>query len=661
MTSAASFSKILIANRGEIALRVMRTARAHGFRTVAVYSSADISSRHVVEADQAVWIGEAAPSQSYLNIPGLIDAAAKSGADAVHPGYGFLAENAAFSRACRDAGLAFIGPTPESIAAMGDKAGAKRLMLAAGVPCIPGYQGDDQSEGRLAAEAEAIGYPVMIKARSGGGGRGMRLVAAKADFVERLRSARTEAENAFGDPSVILERAILKPRHIEIQVFGDRHGNAIHLGERDCSVQRRHQKIIEEAPSPAVSEKLRERMGAVAVTAVKSLRYEGAGTLEFLLDADGNFYFMEMNTRLQVEHPVTEAITGLDLVEWQLRIAAGEPLPLKQEDIHFRGHAMEARLCAEDAGNAFMPQSGTISLWRPPHGLRTEHALKSGAEIPPYYDFMIAKLISHGATREEARRKLARGLEDMVALGVKTNQGFLLRCIEHPVFADGGATTAFVNENQGDLSRRDDATEVRARALAAALLLETAANAAHRGAGRRLSHPLPVATRFALNGKVVAATLGDLGGRKHRVTIDRTDHELDVVEIGDHAVRFICDGLMESAVFLRDGARLLLRYRGEAYEIEDTTRAAGVRRAEGPGDGKLRALMNGRVVAVFTAVGDRIEAGAPVLSLEAMKMVHVHAAPVAGVVKALHVAMGDQASANRVVAEIDPDEPGKKP
>ena len=347
---ATPFHKILIANRGEIALRILRTARRLGYGVVAVYSDADRDALHVREADQAVRIGEALPSQSYLKIDAIVAAAKASGADAVHPGYGFLAENEDFAQACRDAGLVFIGPSPEAIKAMGNKAGAKEIMLAAGVPCVPGYQGADQSEAVMLAEAGRIGFPVMIKAVAGGGGRGMRLVADAAGFPDALRSARSEALGAFGDPTVILERAIADPRHIEIQVFGDRHGNAIHLGERDCSVQRRHQKLIEEAPSPAVSAELRARMGAVAVAAVQSIGYEGAGTLEFLLDVTGEFYFMEMNTRLQVEHPVTEAITGLDLVELQLRVASGETLGLTQEEIKFSGHAIEVRLCSEDAG-----------------------------------------------------------------------------------------------------------------------------------------------------------------------------------------------------------------------------------------------------------------------------------------------------------------------
>src|SRR6266436_3241850 len=452
------FHKILIANRGEIALRIMRTARRLGYGVVAVYSDADKDARHVREADAAVRIGEALPSLSYLNIGAIIAAAKSTGAGAVHPGYGFLAENAEFASSCRESGLVFIGPSPESIKAMGNKAGAKAIMRAAGVPCVPGYQGADQSDAVMSAEAAKIGFPVMIKAVAGGGGRGMRLVADAAAFLDALRSARSEAQGAFGDATVILERAIADPRHIEIQVFGDTFGNAIHLGERDCSVQRRHQKLIEEAPSPAVSAELRARMGAVAVAAIKSIGYEGAGTLEFLLDRNGEFYFMEMNTRLQVEHPVTEAITGLDLVELQLRVAAGEPLGLRQDEIKFAGHAIEVRLCSEDAALDFMPQSGRMALWQMPDGLRVEHALQSGSEIPPFYDSMIAKIISHGATRDEARRKLICGLEQTAAFGVTTNQAFLAACLRHRAFASGEATTAFIAKYRNDLlAQRKDA------------------------------------------------------------------------------------------------------------------------------------------------------------------------------------------------------------
>jgi geranyl-CoA carboxylase alpha subunit len=650
------FTKILIANRGEIALRVMRSAREAGYRTVAAYSTVDARARHVQEADQAVCIGEALPAQSYLNISAIIDGARRTGADAVHPGYGFLAENEDFAQACRDAGLVFIGPSPQAIAAMGNKAGAKRLMIKAGVPCVPGYQGTEQGEQHLAAEAERIGYPVMIKAVAGGGGRGMRLVSSAGEFTELLRSAQSEAKNAFGDPTVILERAIVEPRHIEIQVFADRHGNAIHLGERDCSVQRRHQKLIEEAPSPVVSTGLRERMGATAVAAVRAIGYEGAGTIEFLLDGNGNYYFMEMNTRLQVEHPVTEAITGLDLVALQLRVATGEPLPLTQQDVTFDGHAIEVRLCAEDADRGFMPQSGTMALWQPAPRLRVEHALGFGSEIPPYYDSMIAKIVSHGTTREEARRKLIAGLQDTVALGVTTNQVFLTRCLQHPVFAQGGATTAFIGQHQSALLQHGEADEQLASALAAVLLLETSAGARQRGTGRHLSNTLPMALRYEVDGRQQATTLTDLGAHRYQVVVDGQRHELEIVELSNHKVRFVCDGVMESAAYLREGSRLRFSWRGVPRDVCDTTRAASVRQeAQGKGDGQLRASMNGRVVAVMVEVGQRVQVGQPMVTLEAMKMEHVHTAPVKGTVKALYVNIGDQVSAKRVVAEIEAD------
>ena len=660
MSAATPFTKILIANRGEIALRVLRSAHALGYRTVAVYSTADAQARHVLEADQAVCIGEPLPRQSYLNIPAIIEAARLSGADAVHPGYGFLAENAAFAAACRDAGLRFIGPSPEAITAMGDKAGAKALMAAAGVPVIPGYQGDDQSAERLAREAATIGWPVMIKATAGGGGRGMRKVEAAADFTDALRSAQSEALSAFGDATVILERALIAPRHIEIQVFADRHGNAIHLGERDCSVQRRHQKLIEEAPSPAVSAELRARMGAVAVKAVLAIGYEGAGTLEFLLDARGDFFFMEMNTRLQVEHPVTEAITGLDLVDWQLRVAAGEPLPLAQEQVRFAGHSIEVRLCAEDALQQFMPQSGTMAAWTMPDSLRVEHALRAGDEIPPYYDSMIGKLVSHGASRAEALRKLQRGLQDAVALGVTTNQAFLSRCLAHPVFGQGGATTAFIGDHQAELlhglTQAGDADgHRRAAALAALLLHLSAADGAQ--ALQSLAHRMPMLQRFSLGGVACQGALSQSSAHQFSTRLDGETSALSVVASSRGAdggqVRVQIDGLAETAVWQREGSTVRFHFAGRAWAVADHSRAAATQAgAKGHHDGKLRASMNGRVVALQVAVGDIVTAGQPLLTLEAMKMEHVHAAPRAGRVSALHVSLGDQVAAHRVVVEV---------
>jgi geranyl-CoA carboxylase alpha subunit len=648
----SAFHKILIANRGEIAVRVMRTARAVGYRTVAVYSSADADAEHVRQADQSVWIGEPLPAQSYLDIAAIVEAARISGADAVHPGYGFLAENAAFAQACRDAGLVFIGPSPEAIRAMGDKAGAKRLMQAAGVPCIPGYQGADQSLQKLAAEAARIGWPVMIKATAGGGGRGMRLVGSAAQFGELLHSAQSEALNAFGDATVILERAIVAPRHIEIQVFADRHGNAIHLGERDCSVQRRHQKVIEEAPSPAVSGALRERMGATAVAAAKAIAYEGAGTLEFLLDAEGQYWFMEMNTRLQVEHPVTEAVTGLDLVELQLRVAAGEPLPLTQEDVRIDGHAIEVRLCAEDPRQGFMPQSGTFAAWRPSPSLRTEHALRDGAAVPPYYDSMVAKLVAHGRTRDEARHRLVAGLQDTVALGIATNQPLLLRALSHEVFASGAATTAFIADHLDALLAPDATTDAHA-ALLAALLLQLG----QHGWPSPLAHTLPNALRFALDGTVHTARVTPRGKGAFDVALD----DRDTVQLtllawqDDGTVRFSCGGLSEQALAVREtehaGDRVLFHCRGHAFRLDNLTHVAVARGGNAGADGLLRASMNGRVIALLVAEGDAVAAGQPLVTLEAMKMEHVHCAPRAGRV-ALHVAVGAQVAARHVVAEI---------
>jgi geranyl-CoA carboxylase alpha subunit len=659
MTDAGNrtpFKKLLIANRGEISLRIMRTARRLGFGVVAVYSDADANAPHVRQADQAVRIGEASPAQSYLRIEAIIAAAKASGADAVHPGYGFLAENANFARACRDAGLVFIGPSPEAISAMGHKAGAKDIMRAAGVPCVPGYQGADQDVTTLLAEADRIGFPVMIKAVAGGGGRGMRLVPNAASFNEMLRGARSEAQSAFGDSTVILERAITDPRHVEIQVFGDRHGNAIHLGERDCSVQRRHQKLIEEAPSPAVSAELRARMGAVAVSAIRSIGYEGAGTLEFLLDRDGNFYFMEMNTRLQVEHPVTEAVTGLDLIELQLRVAGGEPLGITQDDVVFSGHAIEVRLCAEDAAHDFMPQSGRMALWQPPAELRVEHALQSGSEIPPFYDSMIAKIVSFGASRDEALRQLIHGIEHTVALGVTTNQALLASCLRHPAFAAGEATTGFITRHREQLLARSLVLDMQESALAALLLYITATHSPPWRSGRSLAATFPAPLRFDIDGRLVeievvrerdGGYVADCYGRDHRFAID---------ELGCDRVRFRVDGLTETANFVRDGDRLMFLHRGVACSVRDLTRAAPGTAAASGGDGKVRAAMNGRVVAVLVKPGERVEAGQPIMTLEAMKMEHVHVATVSGIIAAVEVVEAEQVTTGKIVAMIEADQ-----
>jgi len=578
-----SFRRILIANRGEIALRIIRTAKRLGYETVAVHSSADAGALHVRAADHACLIGGAAPSASYLRSDAIIDAARRSGADAIHPGYGFLAENAGFASACRTEGLVFIGPSPEAIALMGDKARAKDAMRRAGVPCIPGYQGDDQSDERLAADAEPIGFPVMIKASAGGGGRGMRRVRARDEFVPLLRSARSEAEHAFGDPTLLIERAIEAARHVEVQVFGDHHGNAIHLGERDCSVQRRHQKLIEETPSPGVSPELRLRMGAAAVAAVKAIGYEGAGTLEFLVDDAGEFFFMEMNTRLQVEHPVTEAVTGLDLVELQLRVARGENLP-HQDDVRFSGHAIEARLCAEDPDMDFLPQSGRVGLWRPPTQLRVEHAIEDGCEILPFYDSMIAKLIAHAATREEARRMLAHGLAETAVLGVRTNAGFLRRCLDQAVFIAGEATTDFIDTHQASLREDRDAALQSRAALAALALHVTEGPVEQFGLGRGLAPTFSVPLRFRLGGHIVACEL--TRDRNGTFSIAHAGHsvEAEVIELTHDTLRFRCADVEDHMSFARRGRDLYLCWGGETLHVQDESRVAASKPAHAGSD-----------------------------------------------------------------------------
>jgi geranyl-CoA carboxylase alpha subunit len=646
------FRKILIANRGEIALRVIKTARRLGYKTVAVFSEADVEAPHVRAADAACFIGGAAPAQSYLRIDAIIAAAKESGADAIHPGYGFLAENAQFAAACAQAGLIFIGPSVDAIRAMGDKAKAKAIMQKAGVPCVPGYQGEDQSEARLCSEAERLGFPIMIKASAGGGGRGMRLARDTASFLDLLRSARSEALHAFGDQTILLERAIEAPRHIEIQVFGDRYGNAIHLGERDCSVQRRHQKVIEEAPSPAVSANLRRRMGEAAVAAVKATGYEGAGTLEFLLDHTGDFFFMEMNTRLQVEHPVTEAVTGLDLVELQLRIASGEALPLRQDEVRFSGHAIEVRLCAEDPAQDFLPQSGRMALWRGPSALRVDTALENGSEIAPFYDSMIAKIIAHGASREEARRKLVDGLEDTAALGLKTNLGFLSRCLDHKVFAAGAATTAFIDTHKHDLLHQAEDAHALRDIVAAAMLYVTEDAGQFRKA-RGLVPDFARPMRFTCDGRGIAIELRRLRNGCFEAGVDGQTFALEIEAVTQDSVLFRTDNLCDEATYIRDGLDVFLSYRGRSSHIRDHTLEAVKKAGAAASDGRLRAAMSGRVVAVFVKSGDRVEIGQPMVTLEAMKMEHVHTAPIAGIVSIVHVDENEQVATDKIVAEIE--------
>jgi len=639
------FSRLLIANRGEIAIRILRAAWKSGYETVAVYSEPDAQSAHVALADQAVCIGGARPSDSYLNIGRIIDAALKTGADAIHPGYGFLAENEELATACTSAGIVFIGPSASSIANMGDKAGAKALMIAAGVPCVPGYQGSDQSLKTLRTQADGIGYPLMIKATAGGGGRGMRLVPDAARFDDLLFAAKSEAKSAFGSDAVLLERAIINPRHIEIQIMADRYGNVVHLGERDCSVQRRHQKLIEEAPSPAVSPQLRAAMGKVSTDAAKSIGYEGAGTFEYLLDSDGQFYFMEMNTRLQVEHPVTEAITGLDLVAMQLQLAGGEPLGMTQGDIAFSGHAIEVRLCAEDPLADFIPQSGRIERWRPSDRVRTEHGLADGAEVLPYYDSMIAKLITFGPSRDDARRKLANGLKETVALGIRTNQDFLAACLNHSDFAQGLATTGFIDQNRDTLLSGTAKDEHLAALRIAALL--------RASPGTGLTHGFSAPIRLQRGDKIheIRVISGPHGICS--ATGDEASVEFTVTNILDCLFRFTENLTTRSAHLLRRGNRVFAQIDGRQWDFTDLTLVA---RSSGGGgsDGKVRASMNGTVVSVDVTVGDTVAKGQKLLVLEAMKMEHVHVATRAGTIAAIHVVVGAQVTAHAVVVEIDP-------
>ena len=467
-----TFKSILVANRGEIAVRVMRTAQALGYKTIAVYSEADANAPHVQMADDAVLIGPGPVGQSYLDMDRILAAAKETGAQAIHPGYGFLSEKADFARACEAEGLVFIGPSAEAIDLMGNKAAAKRRMIAADVPCVPGYEDADQSDDVLIAAAKTIGYPIMVKAAAGGGGRGMRLVDDAKGLPGALASARSEALNAFGSDELILEKAIIRPRHVEFQIFADSLGNVIHLGERDCSVQRRHQKVVEEAPCPVMTDDLRARMGAAAVEAARSIDYRGAGTIEFLLDDAGEFYFLEMNTRLQVEHPVTEMITGLDLVGLQIQVAEGHPLGLTQDDIKLSGHAIEVRLYAEDTTQDFLPCTGTIDLWQPAvgEGLRFDAGIESGQDVSPFYDPMIAKVIAWGETREVARHRLIEALEDTVLFGLTTNLGFLIDILGKQAFAKGEATTGFIADEFDAAALAEPAPDKMEAAMAAVIV-----------------------------------------------------------------------------------------------------------------------------------------------------------------------------------------------
>jgi len=660
-----AIQKILIANRGEIAVRVMRTAKEMGIATVAVYSEADAEAPHAQFADEAVCIGPAPVGQSYLNIDAIMDAAMSTGADAIHPGYGFLSENAAFAATVEAAGLIFIGPTSEAIEVMGNKAESKRRMIVVGVPCVPGYEGLDQSDEVLREEGERIGFPLMVKAAAGGGGRGMRLVTQMSDLDAAISTARSEAQNAFGSGELILEKAIIQPRHVEVQVFADTHGTCVHLGERDCSVQRRHQKVIEEAPCPVMSEALRAQMGQAAVDAAQSIQYRGAGTVEFLLDASGAFYFLEMNTRLQVEHPVTEEITGLDLVALQIRVAEGAPLGFDQSSVSLTGHAIEVRLYAEDPYHGFLPRTGQILKWQPAtgEGLRFDAGIQSGQEVSPFYDPMLAKVIASGPSREVARRRLIAGLRDTQLFGLAHNRDFLIDCLQQDQFIDGSATTAFIGEVYGDAGPSREAPD-QSDLVILALIHYLAAETRHAHSALSLA---PALNRFTtmpelrtvlklrqadevFEAEIVSSREGahdafdiSLAGLSHRVHIRSSEPDfLDV----------LVDDIRYQARFHVAGSTAHASIEGCIHVCENITGLS-----EGAGEdaasGTVTAPLHGRVVSVFVNEKDAVSAGDRLAIVEAMKMQHEIAAEVDGVVAQIRIAPDQQVAAGDVMIEIE--------
>ena len=626
-------TSLLIANRGEIACRIIRTARRLGVRTIAVYSEADAKALHVRDADQAMLIGPAAAKDSYLKGDVIIAAAKRAGAEAIHPGYGFLSENAEFAQAVIDAGIIWVGPPPAAILAMGLKDAAKARMIEAGVPVTPGYLGEDQSDARLQTEADAIGYPLLIKAVAGGGGKGMRKVEKAADFAAALTSARREAAASFGDDRVLLEVYVTRPRHIEVQVFADKHGKAVHLYERDCSLQRRHQKVIEEAPAPGMTPEVREAICGAAVKAAKAIAYEGAGTIEFIADGSqglraDRIWFMEMNTRLQVEHPVTEAITGQDLVEWQLRVASGEPLPLAQADIPLNGWAMEARLYAENPAKNFLPSTGPLKRMRGPRvPIRIDTGVEEGGAVTPWYDPMIAKFVTHGATRAEAAGKLARACRDIEIFPVKTNTVFLANCLEHPAFLAGEIDTGFIDAHRDELVRSAPLSDGNLRAGAAQL-----AHGPHKTGLTGAWAPRTGPTGFRLNGAPQTALKVLVDGEPRELTLNSTD-------FGRTGGTF-------------DGPDLMVFENGGAFRLSLPREQAVNAHTAASGD--IFSPMPGRIVAVEVADGAKVKKGDKLIVVEAMKMEHALTAPADGVVSGLSVKAGDQIEEGKLLAHVKP-------
>ena len=660
------FKKILIANRGEIACRVAATARRMAIKTVAVYSDADASAKHVGYCDEAIHIGGSAPKDSYLRWEKIIEAAQATGAEAIHPGYGFLSENEEFAQACAEAGLVFIGPPASAIKAMGLKAESKQLMEKAGVPLVPGYHGSDQDPALLQREADRIGYPVLIKASAGGGGKGMRAVEKSEDFEAALASCKREAINSFGNDTVLVEKYAQRPRHIEIQVFGDMHGNYVYLFERDCSVQRRHQKVLEEAPAPGLSPEMRQQMGLAAVAAARAVNYVGAGTVEFIVEqrADGsmNFFFMEMNTRLQVEHPVTEAITGLDLVEWQLRVASGEKLPLAQDQLRINGHAIEARICAENPDNNFLPTTGTLHVYDKPvctafeRGLvRIDDGVRQGDTISPFYDSMVAKLIVHGQTREEALARLDEALAQTRIVGLGTNVQFLRHVVRSPSFAQANLDTALIPREEAVLFKQEPVglPMAAAAAIAQTLLSEKATEGTDpfsrrdgwqtHGVTQRPfefdfhGEPAKAALTYRHDG-ALQLTVGDVSGP---LVFAQSAQGIDIQFAGQRLTAAVYTQGEVDHVFTARGATQITAI--------DLLAHAGESHAEG---GRLTAPMPGKILSFSVKAGDKVSKGQPLAVMEAMKMEHTIAAPADGVVEELMYAPGDQVTEGAELLKI---------
>jgi len=665
-----NFNSILIANRGEIACRVIRTAKKLGYRTVAVYSDADAGAPHVQLADDAVRIGPGPVGESYLVPELILQAAASSGAESIHPGYGFLSENGAFAEAVETAGLVFIGPSREAIDVMGNKAESKRRMIEAGVPCVPGYEGYDQSDKTLVTEGLKIDLPLMVKAAAGGGGRGMRLVHDQADLARAIKLARAEAEGAFGSGELILEKAIIKPRHVEIQVFADTMGNTVHLGERDCSVQRRHQKVVEEAPCPVMTPELREKMGQSAIDAAKSVNYHGAGTVEFLLDDSGFFYFLEMNTRLQVEHPVTELITGLDLVALQIKVAQGEPLGLSQAEINLEGHAIEVRLYTEDPSQDFLPASGQVDLWAPASGVgvRVDGGISTGQAISPFYDPMVAKVIGYGPTREAARLRLLGALKETVLFGTPNNKDFLIQCLKKQSFIDGAATTAFIAEEFSDAELEIQPVSFADSAVAGTLELCLE----NKGYFQRSLLVSSQLQNWTIASAMVSRKQYQFDDTTHDLSISPVNSSVDTYQVTDSATEQsaeiqIVSMQANTAEVLLDGVNLVAQFsrlqrgqmhcsiQGRGAFFKDLIILDGAI-DEAVGGGRVIAPMHGLLLEVSVKLGDKVTKGQTLAVLEAMKMHYEIQAEIDGTVSEVTAVAGKQVSADDVLIEINANE-----